>query len=507
MSSLKQNVLANFAASLWASVMGLAFVPFYLHFLGVEAYGLMGVFATLQSMVSLLDMGLGSTLNRELARLSVRQDSAHEMRNLVRTLEVLYWAVGILIGVLVLLITPLVTRHWVNTVSLEPTVVRQSMLLMGLSFIFQWPLGLYSGGLLGLQRQVILSCINGVIATARAAGGVLVLWQISATMQAFFTWQIIVSVISTFVVAVVLWRNLPPCTDPVGFDRYSLWRVWRYAAGLSGISVTVLVLTQIDKVLLSRLLTLEAFGYYTLAWAIAGNLYRVINPTFTAAFPRLAQLVACSDAETLKRFYHQSCQFVSVTFLPAAVIAMIFSHDILSIWIRDSHTVERTYLIMTIVLIGTTLNGLMYMPYALQLAYGWTHLALYTNIVSILVLVPLFVVLTHLYGAMGGAIAWAALNVGYVSIQIHLMHRRILCDEKWQWYLEDIGRPLVAVGAVGVLGRFAISGHTWPPLLVAALASVSLLAFGAAVLAVPWTRAWLMMRICPVPAAASVRET
>ncbi len=44
--------------------MSLAFIPLYIKFLGIEAYGIIGFFTTLQAMFTLLDLGLGYTLNR-----------------------------------------------------------------------------------------------------------------------------------------------------------------------------------------------------------------------------------------------------------------------------------------------------------------------------------------------------------------------------------------------------------------------------------------------------------
>ena len=49
--------------------------------MGIEAYGLVGVFTTLQAMLSLMDMGLSTTLNRALARYSAQSGQAQEMRN------------------------------------------------------------------------------------------------------------------------------------------------------------------------------------------------------------------------------------------------------------------------------------------------------------------------------------------------------------------------------------------------------------------------------------------
>jgi O-antigen/teichoic acid export membrane protein len=86
-SSVKKNIVANFAGKAWASIMSLVFIPLYIKFMGIEAYGLIGIFVSLIAILAILDMGLSSTLSRELARLSTSEDTAQESKDLVRTME------------------------------------------------------------------------------------------------------------------------------------------------------------------------------------------------------------------------------------------------------------------------------------------------------------------------------------------------------------------------------------------------------------------------------------
>jgi len=71
------------------------FTPFYLHFLGVEAYGLIGFYLTLQGSMNVFEMGLGRACSRELARYSAQGRVAiMPMCNTLRTLEWVYWLEG-----------------------------------------------------------------------------------------------------------------------------------------------------------------------------------------------------------------------------------------------------------------------------------------------------------------------------------------------------------------------------------------------------------------------------
>lgn len=222
---------------------------------------------------------------------------------------------------------------------------------------------------------------------------------------------------------------------------------------------------QLDKVILSRMLSLEMFGYYTLASVVAMNLGRFVRPVFSATYPQLTNLVALGATEEVTRLYHKSAQLVSVLVLPAALVVALFSKEILLLWTQRPEIAGHTHVLVSILIMGTAVNGLMHIPYALQLASGWTRLAFLGNVVSVLLLVPLIIVLTKWYGAVGAASVWVILNVGYMFISLPIMHRRLLPTEKWRWYFEDVGRPLFAAVVVAVIGRFIIRSG-WPPLLL-----------------------------------------
>jgi hypothetical protein len=94
----------------------------------------------------------------------------------------------------------------------------------------------------------------------------------------------------------------------------------------------------------------------------------------------------------------------------------------------------------------------MNMPYALQLASGWTRLALGVNVGAIAVLVPVIWWAAHSFGAVGGAAVWALLNLIYVILTPQIMHRRLLPREKTEWYRGGFVLPvLVCVTVLLVL--------------------------------------------------------
>ena len=463
MSRVKTNFFANLAGSGWTALVGLACTPLYIRFMGMEAYGLVGFYFMLQGAIQILDLGLSPTMNREMARYSALPENTGEARDFVRTLEVGYWAIGILIGCIVWRTAPYIASHWIKAVNISPSEVRRAVTIMGALTALQWPLSFYQGGLLGLQRQVLHNGITIGTSTLGGGGALLVLWLVSPTVSAFFTWQIAVSLLQAGVTTFALWRCLPGSGRAARFDPGITRNIWRFAAGMSGITITALVLTQLDKVILSKMLTLTTFGHYILAGMVGNGLSGLlIAPMFNTIFPRFSSLVASGDEKSLLEMYHGSTQVMAVMILPAAIVIAFFSGEIMRLWTGSLEIAKNTAPIVSILVCGTALNGLMNLPYALQLSHGWTRIGVAINTFFILTLVPAIVLMTTRYGAVGAASVWLGLNGIYMIIGVPLTHRRLLKGEAFRWFTKDVGIPLAGSLIIAGIARLIFPGFESP---------------------------------------------
>jgi len=451
--SIFHNVTANFIARAWIIIANLIFIPIFIKITGVEAYGLIGIFTSLTALLAVLDLGLSSLLSRELSRLSVIPNSEHESRDLVKTLEMIYWSIGLLIGIGVILLAPFIARQWINSQGIDIPTVQTAVMLMGLSLAFQWPSSLYSGGLMGLQRQILLNAVRIITVTLQYGGALLILWLISPTILPFFMWEAFIGAANTLLLAACIWKTLPGKSIKPQFNSSLLRKNWRFATGMTGIVALVTILTQLDKVILSKMLSLEFFGYYAIAFSGASVITHAVTPIFSVLFPEFSQIVATDNKIHLTDLYHKWCQMVAIVILPAAIILAVFSEQILSLWLSNPATVQNTNLLLTLLAIGTSINAIVTLPYTLQLAYGWTKLSVFKNIIAILLLTPLMILLVKYHGATGAALAWIILNLGYLVIEVPIMHRRLLKGELWSWYLYDVAIPLIIAVPIVLLAK------------------------------------------------------
>lgn len=488
MSEMRTSLIANYVGQGWSALMNIVFIPVYIHFLGIEAYGLLGAFTVVLMSATLLDAGMTPTLNREMARFVAGEHDAQSISDLLRSVELLCAAIVFAVWVLGVITAGWLTRYWLGANSFSPDTLRIAIVLMIVTASLRVAEGVYRGALLGLQRHVTMNVCSAIFATLRGGGAALAIMLIEPTIEVFFLWQAGVLLVSVATFGLLVHRALPRSPGAPAFSSSALKKVRGFAGGVLLTSVLALMLTQIDKILLVKILPLKAFAYYALAGAVVAGLYQLVTPVSQSYYPRLTELFARNDERGLAATYHGGAQILAATVAPPAALMIFFADSILRVWTGDATISNNTAPILTLLAIGSLLHTMMYMPYMLQLAAGWSGFAVRVNAIAVAVLVPAIFVIVPGHGAVGAAAIWVVLTTCYVALSAHFMHRRLLKEEKWRWYLHDLALP---VGAA--LGLSAFAAVIFPQTASTLgtfffLAATGLASFAAALLTLPSVR-------------------
>lgn len=471
---LKKNFLANYIGQAWAALMGFAFIPIYIKYLGMESYALVGIFAVLQAWFGLLDLGLTSTINREMARFKGGGRTAESIRDLLRSVELVFIAIALAMSCGIVLVSTWISSFWFKPVNLEYSTVAFAISTMGFVCALRFVEGIYRSALMGLQRQVTFNVLSATMATFRGLGAVLVLAWVSSSIEAFFLWQGLISFVTLLILAIATYQILPHAQRAGRFSFNVLKDVCQFALGMMGVSLVTLGLTQIDKIILSKTLTLTEFGEYSLITTVASLVFFVIGPIVSTFAPKFCELNAKYDDIQLVNIYHLSAQIVSVIGGTASIILFIYSDTILMIWAQDTHLTNSAINLLKIMSVANLCVCLMYIPYQAQIAHGWTSLSLKTNLVAGMFIIPAMFFVVPDFGPIGAAAIYVILGLGYLSLGIHLMHRKILINEKLDWYRWDVLAPLTASAMIISLVKIIIppQKNLVEQLLALAIASI-----------------------------------
>lgn len=490
---LARNMAAAMANSVVLVLINLMALPFYLRYLGMEAYGLIGFYVTLQTVLQVLDLGLAPTVNREIAH-NAETGQQRRSASLLRTLNVVYVAVAVAIAAMVALASPWIGAHWLQARQLPQAAVTQAVALMGLNLACRWPISLYQGALVGSHRLALSSAVSMTINLAAAATAIGVIALGPRSIQAFFLVQAAFGLLHATMLRIVARRVVGEWDAPYDFGE--LRRVWRFSAWMGGIAITSLVFTQLDKALLSKLIDLESFGHYMLAVLLVSGLQVVTVPAFNVIYPKFTTLHARGDQATLARFYSDASRMFAAAVFSLALALALHTAAIVTLWTGRQDVALRVAPLVAVLAVGSALNGIMYFPYALQIASGRPRIPFFINVALLTLAAPTIVFLAMRQGAMGGALSWALLGVVYTVVGTLVTGREIAGFAGVHWLVRDIAVPFLLALAPALSGVWlagTLGASPWVETFVACLAACVGIAAGG--LYSPFARHWVLALI------------
>jgi O-antigen/teichoic acid export membrane protein len=499
--SLKKNILANYASQLYVTLIGIVMVPLYITYMGAEAYGLVGFYAMLQAWFMLLDVGLTPTIARESARFHGGATDALSYRRLVRALEGVFLIVALVGGAAMFAVSGYIAHDWLRASRLPVAEVQRAVQLMAIIIAMRWMCGLYRGVVSGSERLVWLGGYNATISTLRFIAVLPALMFIGVTPTIFFGFQLGVAAIELAVLLFYAYRLLPgvPEGQRLPWDWSPLKPVLKFSLTIAFTSSVMVLVTQTDKLVLSKILTLAEYGYFTLAVLVAGGVLIVSGPVSGAIMPRMSKLEAEGDHAGLIGVYRRATQLVAVVAGAASITLAFWAEPLLWAWTGDRFLAHQAAPILSLYALGNGVLSVAGFPYYLQYAKGDLRLHLIGNAFFVLLLIPLIIWAASEYGGVGAGYAWLGINLVSFVAWLPLVHRKFEPGLNLKWYGQDI---LTIVAAVAIAGYglsmlLPQSGSRGMQLVEVVATGLAALLAGAAASSEIRTRArqWLALRL------------
>lgn len=446
-----RDLVASALGNTWNALVQVAFVPVYIAMLGLEAYGLIGVHAFLQMSLWVLDMGLTPALSRAVARAGPGTER-DELRVLLRSIEVVFAGIAALIVVTTLALAPWVAARWLRADSLPLGSVATALQLMGALVAMRLFTGAYRGAIAGAGQLVWLNAVASAFATLRAVGVIAVLWVMPA-IEAFFAFQLLATVAEAVAMRARTWALLP-AQLPARFALASLASVRRFSGGVLLVTLLYVALTQSDKVVLSALLPLAAFGHYALASSVATALHLLIAPVGAVAFPRLNELAG--KDRSLEEAVHALSQLMALAVAPAGMVLALFPSAILEAWTRDSGLAAAVAPILAPLALGALCTGFMSVPYLLPVVHGRPRELAAAYCLLLAFFAPALYWGALSGGAIGAAWAWLATAVLGVLVAPWLLRQDVGSRGILRWLGRGVAAPAIAAFAATALVRWVV---------------------------------------------------
>ncbi len=436
---LASNLVANYIGKIWSIASIYLFVPIYINYLGVDAYGVIAFHTVILGVLFIADAGLSTAFAREVA---TRTHNQSALATLLRSLEGAY-----LVIVIVIICCIGLASGWLATSWLKPTqevpnsILQTSIILMGSAAAIQVAMSLYHGGLMGAEHHGIANSFQIGFSMIRS-GLVIFPLYFYPNLIVYFSWQLVTSFIFLLWMRQTVWLKIGG-SELAKFNFEALRKVGRFALGMMGIAVFAALNTQLDKLVLSKMLSLQDLARYTVAGLIAQAPSIITLPIAVSLLPRLTLWAAERQNELMIAAYHRFSYIIASIATTAGFAVAMYPAELITWWTGKTSLSTDLDLTVRILVFGHVMLALQYMPYHLALAHG--HFK--TNLIigsAFFVVTPFFLVLLiQQFGISGAAIPWLLMNSSAAILLAILLTRRFLSGQLRLWWQTGFFLPIV----------------------------------------------------------------
>jgi O-antigen/teichoic acid export membrane protein len=437
--------------SAWSALLAIALIPVYIKFLGLQSYGIIGLYGSLLALMLFFDFGATATISRKAAVLSSQGDLA-ELGRLSACLSMFVWVIAGLLALAGLFIGSSVTKYWLRGSASLMEVLPSVMAWLFLAATLRLPINYYHGILIGLGRLNSSSIIHIVAVTFGGLMSVLGVALLDVSIVHFFQIQFFVNLLHVTSARVVVAKYLPIASwNEVSF--FILRNVFRFSLTMTLVSGTGLIFMHSDKFLLGSLVSIEQLGAYSAASALAMGIFVLVGPSYNLLYPTFSRLIAAGEDDKAAQLYFSATCLIFAGLLPIVLTLAVNSGEILFAWTANPDLTTYAATSLSILSLGFLANGVMYPMYALQLAYGRADLALKINLALLLLFVPLAYTSAQQWGITGTACSWLLVAVMYLCSGTFVTLKILKLRVKFSEFLIKIALPFFLICAIVFLIR------------------------------------------------------
>jgi len=454
MPSVKFNAIANYFGQGYTIAVMIICTPLYLQYLGAESYGLVGFFMIMQNWLNLLDMGLSATLCRQVSFARGQIFGFKQFNNLLRSFEIIFIALAIIIALAVYFKSNWLAYKWIKAVLLNPESISYCISIMGIIIGLRFFSTLYRGGIIGFEDQIWLNKAVVAITSLKYIGAFLILAYISNDIELFFEYQLVIAVLEVGILGSRFYYDLPPSIISKKWFKID-WRFFHemlpFSMSITYTSAIQIIVSQFDKLLLSGLLSLKIFGYFSIITIISGGVISLSIPIFIAFQPRITMLAARESIDEMISLYIDMTQIVTWVVFSTAMLIVVYPQEILYSLTGDNRTYIWGGEVLQWYVLGSSAYVMGSCQYYLQNAFGKLRLYVIGMTLSLMVQAPLIYFVTTKYGAIGASQLWFVFSLIWFFGFTLVVHSKFIPRFHFKWLFKDMLPILLCITALAYI--------------------------------------------------------
>ena len=462
--SIARNVVHNFSSFVLPLVLSFIATPFIVKLLGHEDYGIYSL--AISFIAYSFNFNVGRAITKYVAEYRVRGESGKISEVIAATLFINLAVGGIgLIAIISLANVLAVYVLKIPAEALDKTV--HALYIAALTIFFLMLFQLFTAILQGVHRFDVTAKINNVNNVLLISGN-LVLALAGFGLVALLIWNLLVTVYSTAVAAIVSKRLLPEFSMNLKFRREMLVLVFKYSSGVIAYQLLANILLLFERSWITGRLGAESLTYYVVPMMLAVYLHAFFANLMTVMFPLVSELK--NEPEKLLRLYQKATKTVSFLAIFIGATMMVESRQFLTLWMGADFA-EKSAPILILLTLTFTFLAIKIVSWQLAEGLGYPSYNSYFYMICFIISVFGMIWLINDYGNFGVAIA-RAVGFGALFLSTFYAEKLFLGKVQLKFWLRLSGILAIATALSVAVESLLIAelGVSWLSLIVSGLA-------------------------------------
>lgn len=457
--SIKRNTFYNLVGSIAPMAVSLVTVPLYLHRIGEARYGVLAIVWLFLGYFGLFDMGLARATANRIAQL--KESKGLEREHVFWTAICLNASFGIIGGIILYFIAGLILGHYFK-MSLD---LRQEVLTTLPWLAVTVPIATVSGVLMGaLEGRELFGAMNSLRVTGSILLNILpliVAYEHGPDLQ----WLIPAAILARVISMLPVWIAVTLLLPLRGSFRFGLDHVralLSYGCWITINSALDPIFSSFDSFVIGSEISASAVSIYTVPYRLIHRAQLLPAALASSLFPRFS----AQTTQESQNLGARAVATLAVLTVPVMVFATVIFYPFMVLWIGPDFA-ARSSPVGEILVFGTWMNSLAFVPYALLQGQGKPRTVALLHVIETPFLLGGVWVGVH-YGGIFGA-AWAmsiretvdSLSFFFLAKMLNKMSKTLLVSGAW----------IVASLAVARLAGNSLSHHLIASLVLLFLSS------------------------------------
>jgi O-antigen/teichoic acid export membrane protein len=460
MSRLSKNIIYNLLGQVMLLLLGFVAVKCIFGRLGKDALGIIYFTGMMNAVLcAVLEMGICSTTVREVS--AHLESEPNYIRNLIRTFSLFYWGAYAILGVTIFFLAPVLVEKWINLKTMDSATAIYVLRILGIASLVALPKSFYVSLFRGLQRMEFNNFIDVAASGFQQFGTILIL-ALGGNLFYVVYWFAACYGLGIFTYLAVSSRFFPLRALIPGYSSGVVKRNLGFASRMMSISIMATIHMQADKLIISKLLPIAAFGYYGVAYGNVTKGTLVTGAVSQAAYPSFSAMFKAGDRAGLMSQYRKLQDLLCFGVVPIFG-AIPFALLPLFSYILNEEAARLLLLPTTLLCVGFYMNGTLNVPHVFSLAVGKPEIAACQNFYALFVVLPVTVFLIYFFGLTGAGLSWVFYHIFAYSYGVPRVCRECLEIPVRMWYfhvLKIFTLAALTYGvawlALGVIGNHSI---------------------------------------------------